>query len=190
MFQRVTLIGNLGNDPEMRYTQNGTPVCGFSLATNEKWTDQQGQRQERTTWWRISAWGQLGEVCNQYLSKGRRVYVEGTVVADPENGGPRIWTDQNGQPRASFELRAQTVKFLDGRDAAGDTGDIMAEPEPRPQRQAPAPARPQPQQSRPATPAGPPAGGGSQRRSTTSARQAPPPQDFDDDSFGPDEIPF
>ncbi|MCZ7570463.1 MAG: single-stranded DNA-binding protein [Ardenticatenaceae bacterium] len=177
MFQRVTLIGNLGSDPELRYTQSGTPVCGFSVATNEVWTDQQGQRQERTTWWRISAWGRTGEVCNQYLSKGRRVYVEGTVVAEPETGSPRIWTDQHGQPRASFELRATAVKFLDGRSEV-DSADEGAR-NATPARQA-APARP--------TIVNGPAG--SQRRSTTTARQAPPAADVDDEGFGPDEIPF
>lgn len=176
MFQRVTLIGNLGSDPDLRYAPSGTPVCSFSVATNEVWTDQNNQRQERTTWWRISAWGRMGEVCNQYLSKGRRVYVEGTVVADPETGGPRIWTDQNGQPRASFELRAQVVKFLDGRGGDVDSGEAFDE----------APARnvtPIRQQARQA----PSAGTGPQRRSTTSARQTP--VELDDD-FGPDDIPF
>lgn len=179
MFQRVTLIGNLGNDPELRYAPSGTPVCSFSVATNERWTDQQGQLQERTTWWRISAWGRMGEVCNQYLSKGRRVYVEGTVVGDPETGGPRIWTDQNGQPRASFELRATTVKFLDGRSDV-DSSDMADE---APMRSS-APAR---QPARPTVVSNP---AGSQRRSTTTARQAQQSADVDDEGFGPDEIPF
>lgn len=181
MFQRVTLIGNLGIDPELRYAPSGTPVCNFNMATNEIWTDQQGQQQKRTTWWRISAWGRIGEVCHQYLHKGSKIYVEGTMVGDPETGGPRIWTDQNGQPRASFELRATTVKFLDGRSDV-DSADAADEAPMRNQ----APAR----QQAPARPTivSSPAGG--QRRSTTTARQAPPPADAEDEGFGPDEIPF
>lgn len=118
MYQRVTIIGNLGSDPELRYTQSGTPVCSFSVATNRRWTNSDGTPGEETVWWRISAWDRLGEVCNQYLSKGRQVFIEGRIEPDRQGnnpGGPRIWTDQNGQPRASFELRALTVKFLSGR---------------------------------------------------------------------------
>ena len=112
----------------MRYTADGTPVTSFSVATSERWTDRtSGERRERTTWWRVSAWGKQAETCNEYLSKGRQVLVEGTINVDPETGGPRIWTAQDGQPRASLELNAQNVRFLGGRgestgaaDAPGD----------------------------------------------------------------------
>lgn len=125
MLHKVTVIGNLGNDPELRYTQNGTPVCNFSVAANRRWTNSDGSQGEETVWFRVSAWDKLGEVCNQYLEKGRQVYVEGRIQPDRTGdnpGGPRIWTDQNGQPRASFELRALTVKFLGDRDSADDAG--------------------------------------------------------------------
>ncbi|MDQ7030144.1 MAG: single-stranded DNA-binding protein [Ardenticatenia bacterium] len=115
MYHRIIIIGNLGTDPELRFTPQGTPVAHFNVATNREWTNQDGTKGKETIWWRISAWGRLGETCNQFLSKGRQVYIEGELVPDPQTGGPRIWYDQNGQPRASFEVRARTVKFLGTR---------------------------------------------------------------------------
>lgn len=122
MYQKVLIIGNLGRDPEMRYLPDGTPVTTMSVATNEKWNDRSGQRQERTTWWRVSVYGRMAETVNQYLTKGRRVLVEGTMVIDPQSGGPRIWTDQSGNTRASFELRAREIKFLDTREGGQGSG--------------------------------------------------------------------
>jgi single-strand DNA-binding protein len=120
MYQKIVLVGNLGRDPEMRYTPDGTPVTSFSIATNEKWTGRDGQQQDRTTWWRISAWRRLAETCNQYLSKGSQVLVEGRMNPDPETGGPRVFTRNDGTTGASYELTAFTVKFLGGRgDEAG-----------------------------------------------------------------------
>ena len=112
MYQKVIIVGNLGRDPEMRYTPSGTPVTNFSIATSRRWTDQQGETQEETTWFRISCWGKLAETTNQYLSKGRQVLVEGTLQPDAETGGPRIWTRNDGTAGASYEVRAFTVKFL------------------------------------------------------------------------------
>ncbi len=123
MYQKVVIVGNLGNDPEMRYTPSGQAVTNLSVATNRRWTDSQGNQQEETVWFRVSTWGRMAEVCNQYLSTGRQVLVEGRMRPDPETGGPRIWTDQNGQPRASFEMTAFEVKFLGGRGDSGDLGD-------------------------------------------------------------------
>jgi single-strand DNA-binding protein len=119
MFQKVIIAGNLGGDPVMRYTSDGTPVTSFSVATSERWSDRSGERKERTTWWRVTAWKKLAETCNEYLSKGRQVLVEGTLMPDPETGGPRIWTGNDGQARASFELTAQVVRFIGGRGEAG-----------------------------------------------------------------------
>jgi len=118
MYQKVVLVGNLGRDPEMRYTSDGTPVTNLSVATSERWTGQDGQQQERTTWWRVSVWGRQAEAVNQYLSKGRQVLVEGRVNPDPETGGPRVFTRSDGSAGAAYEVRAITVRFLGGRGEA------------------------------------------------------------------------
>lgn len=115
MYHKVIVVGHLGRDPEMRYTPNGTPVTNFSMATTRRWTDQQGESQEETIWFRVSCWGKLAEITNQYLSKGRLALVEGTLVPDPATGGPRLWTRSDGTVAASYELRAWTVQFLGGR---------------------------------------------------------------------------
>jgi single-strand DNA-binding protein len=115
MFQKITIVGNLGSDPEMRYTPSGVPVTRFSVATNRRWTDAEGNPGEETAWFRVSAWRRLAETCNQYLSKGRQVLVEGRLLPDQETGGPRVWTGNDGVARASYELTALTVKFLGGR---------------------------------------------------------------------------
>jgi len=125
MFHKVTIIGNLGGDPQMRYTQTGVPVTSFSVATNRRWTNQDGSQGEETVWFRVSAWRGLAETCNKYLSKGRQVYIEGRLNPDPQTGGPRIWTGNDGQPRASFEVTALDVRFLGGR---GETGGFAEEP--------------------------------------------------------------
>lgn len=112
MYQKVILVGHLGGDPEMRYTPSGTPVTNFSVATSRRWTDQQGEARQETTWFRVACWNRLAETTNQYLSKGRQVLVEGTLQPDGETGGPRIWTRSDGGAGASYEVRAFTVKFL------------------------------------------------------------------------------
>jgi len=111
---KVSAIGNLGHDPEMRYLSSGSPVCNFSIACNRKWTDADGTVHEETVWLRISAFGKLAENCNQYLAKGRQVYVEGRLRADA-NGGPRVYQKKDGSYGASYEIVAQTVQFLGGR---------------------------------------------------------------------------
>ena len=117
MFHTIIVAGYLGRDPEMRYLPSGTPVTNFSVASSRRWTNQEGQQQDETVWFRVSAFGRLGETCNQYLSKGRAVLVEGRLRPD-ENGNPRTWTGQDGAVRASFEVVAQTVRFLGRRDEA------------------------------------------------------------------------
>jgi single-strand DNA-binding protein len=117
MYHKLIFCGNLGQNPELRYTAQGTPVCNFSVASNRRWTDNEGSMQEETTWFRISAWGKLGETCNQYLEKGRLVLVEGRLTPDKETGGPRIWEDKNGTAMAGYEVTAQEVRFLPGRPA-------------------------------------------------------------------------
>lgn len=109
MYQQITLVGNLGRDPEMRYTPSGVAVTNFSVATSRSWTGQDGQRQEKTVWFRVAAWRGLAETCNQYLTKGQRVLVVGEVEE------PNTWTDQEGNTRASLEVTARTVRFLNTR---------------------------------------------------------------------------
>lgn len=130
MYHKVVIVGNLGRDPEMRYTPDGTPVTNFSVATNRRWNNPDGTQNEETIWFRVTAWRQLAEVCNQYLSKGRQVLVEGRMTPDRETGGPRVWVGQDGQPRASFEVTALTVKFLGGRAEGADASLSYQEPPP------------------------------------------------------------
>jgi single-strand DNA-binding protein len=104
---RVILVGNLGADPELRYTASGMAVAKFRLATSETYTDRQGVRQERTEWHRITAWGKLAEICGQYLSKGRLVYIEGRIRSD-------TW-EQEGVKRYSYEIVADNMRMLGGR---------------------------------------------------------------------------
>jgi len=110
MYQHTVIVGNLGRDPEMRYTPSGVPVTTFSVAVSRKWKSQDGESHEKTTWFRVKAWRKLGELCNQYLSKGRQVLVEGEIDAS-------AWMGQDGEPRATLELTAQTVRFLGSRSS-------------------------------------------------------------------------
>ena len=103
---KVILIGNLGADPELRYTASGTAVAKFRIATTEVYNDRQGNRQERTDWHRITAWGKLAEICGQYLSKGRQVYIEGRIRNDS-------W-EQDGVKRYSYEIVADNMQMLGG----------------------------------------------------------------------------
>ena len=131
MFQTIILAGNLGRDPEMRYTPSGQAVTSFSVATNRQYTNNNGETVKETIWFRISVWGKMAETCNQYLKKGSKVLVEGRLTADAATGGPRIWNGQDGQPRASFEVSASTVRFLSSRSesegGAGMSGAPAAE---------------------------------------------------------------
>lgn len=104
---KVILVGHLGADPELRYTANGTAVARFRIATTETFTDRSGARQERTEWHRIVVWGKLAEICGQYLSKGRLVYIEGRIRSD-------TW-EQEGVKRYSYEIVAENMKMLGGR---------------------------------------------------------------------------
>ena len=115
--QYINLVGFLGADPEMRYLPNGNPVCNFSMATSRRWTNREtGEKQEETVWWRIASFNQA-EACQQYLSKGRQVMVEGRVKPN-EAGNPRVWQRQDGTHAASFEVTAFNVKFLGKRTDA------------------------------------------------------------------------
>jgi len=113
MFHKVILVGNLGRDPEMRYTPSGQAVTNLNVATNRTYTDNAGNQVKQTVWFRVSVWGKQAESSAQYLRKGRQVLVEGRLNPD-DNGNPRIWNAQDGTPRASFEVTAETVRFLGG----------------------------------------------------------------------------
>jgi single-strand DNA-binding protein len=115
MYQTIIIVGNVGRDPEMRYTPSGQAVTSFSVATNRQYTNNNGETVKETIWFRVSAWGKQAETCNQYVKKGSKVLVEGRLTADPATGGPRVWTGQDGSPRASFEVSAGTVRFLSSR---------------------------------------------------------------------------
>ena len=106
MYQKLIIVGRLGRDPELRYSQDGKPVTSFSVATDRSWTDSSGQRQERTVWFRVSVWGNQAEPCAKYLAKGRSVLVEGELTE------PRVYQASNGEHRASLDVRAYSVKFL------------------------------------------------------------------------------
>lgn len=123
-FHTVIFAGNLGRDPEMRYTPSGQAVTNLSVAVNDDYTNSNGERVKRTIWVRVSTWGKQAENCNQYLKKGSKVLVEGRLIADQATGGPRVWTGQDGQPRASYEVSAVTVRFLSSR---GESGESLVE---------------------------------------------------------------
>lgn len=112
---KVILIGNLGRDPELRYTQGGQAVANFTLATSENWTDKSGEKVERTEWHRIVTWGRTAELCAQYLSKGRTAYIEGRLQT-------REWEDRDGNKRQTTEINANTVQFLGGPGGSGGGG--------------------------------------------------------------------
>ena len=108
MLNKVILLGNLGAAPEQRATQNGTTVTSFSVATTERWTGKDGQKQEQTEWHRVVTFGRLAEICGQYLTKGSKVYIEGRLQT-------RQWNDQNGNKRYTTEIVANEMKMLDSR---------------------------------------------------------------------------
>jgi len=119
-FHTIILVGNVGRDPEMRYTPNGQPVTSFSVASNRQYTGNDGQLVKETIWFRITTWGKQAEACNQYIKKGSKVLVEGRLTADPATGGPRIYDKQDGSSGASFEVTASTVRFLSSHEGGGN----------------------------------------------------------------------
>lgn len=129
---KVILIGNLGEDPELRYISSGDAVCNMSLATNESYTDSDGNEVQKTEWHDVVAWGRLGEVCNEYLDKGSQVYFEGKLQS-------RSWEDDDGNTRYSTEVKAQEMMFLDSNrngTPGGDGAMHQSDPAPEPTSQA------------------------------------------------------
>lgn len=128
MLQKIMIIGNLGRDPEMRFTEGGQPVTNMSVATNRKYTNSAGEEIQQTTWFRVTAWGKQAEACNEYLAKGRQVYVEGRLITD-DNGNPRMWSGEDGEQHTAFEVNAYAVQFLGTKP--------ISEPPPVPEGEAP-----------------------------------------------------
>lgn len=116
---KVILVGNLGADPELRYTSSGTPVASFSLATREQWTNKGGEKGEKTEWHKIVAWARLGEICGEYLHKGKQVYIEGRLQT-------RSWEDRDGNKRYTTEIVALTMQML---GPAGKEGRVESKDE-------------------------------------------------------------
>lgn len=121
MYQKYVIIGNLGADPELRYAPSGQAYVQFSLAANREWTTDAGEEQKETTWFRVVVWGKQAESCHAYLSKGRRVLVEG------ERLRVSPYLKRDGQPAASLELTARTVRFMDAKGANGSASPEAAE---------------------------------------------------------------
>ena len=122
MYQKLIIVGNLGRSPEARFMPDGRMVCNFSVAQNETWNDREtGERCQRTTWMRVSAFGRRAETAYEYLRKGHLVLVEGRLRPDPNTGGPRLWIRQDGSYGASYEMTADVVKFMTPK---GDTYDL------------------------------------------------------------------
>ena len=111
---KVILLGNLGRDPEVRFTQGGTPVANFTMATTDRWSDPSGEKKEKTEWHRIVVWGKQAEIAGEYLKKGRPVYIEGSLQT-------REWTDRDGNKRYTTEVRAFNIQFLGRADDRGST---------------------------------------------------------------------
>ncbi len=122
MFQQITLVGNLGRDPEMRYTPSGVPVASFSVATSRKFQSADGQWQEKTVWFRVTAWRKTAETVSQYLTKGSKVLIIGELEE------PRTWVDKDGNTQASLDVTAQTIRFLSPRGENSGGGDFQREP--------------------------------------------------------------
>jgi single-strand DNA-binding protein len=116
---KAIIIGNLGKDPELKYTPQGKTVCNFSVATSESWKDASGQKQEKTEWHNILCWGKTAELAGQYLKKGRSCYIEGKIQT-------RSWDDKDGQKRYKTEIEAQNITFLGGDKSSGS--DSHSEP--------------------------------------------------------------
>ena len=118
-YNKITFVGHLGNDPEMRYTPSGKPVTTFNVASNDQYINERGETVKVTTWFRCTAWGKSAEVHNQYLRKGSKVLVEGKLYPDPKTGRPEIWTRQDGTAAADYNVNVKELYFLDSKNGNG-----------------------------------------------------------------------
>jgi len=126
MYHTIIIVGNVGKDPEMRYTPSGQAVTSFSVATNRQYTTGNGEQVKETIWFRVTTWGKQAEVCNTYVKKGMKVLVEGRLTPDKATGGPRTYTKPDGSAGASFDVTAGTVRFLSSRGEVGGGDAPMA----------------------------------------------------------------
>ena len=162
---KVILIGNLGQDPELRYTGSGTAVCNMRLATSESYKDRDGNQVENTEWHTVVAWARLAEICGEYLKKGSQVYFEGQLQT-------RQWEDRDGNTRYTTEVKVREMTMLGGRDGGGGGSDMDYDQSPRPQRQSSN-------------------GGGDRSQGGGRPPQQAPAGNGDDYSFEPDDdLPF
>lgn len=129
MWHQTILIGNVGKDPEARYTPSGQAVTSFSVACNRSYAATSGEQVKETTWYRVSTWGKLAEICHQYVKKGTLVLVTGRLTPDKATGGPHVFTKSDGTASASYELTADTVRFLSKKEAETMT-DAATEEQP------------------------------------------------------------
>jgi single-strand DNA-binding protein len=134
-YHTIIIVGNLGRDPEMRYTPNGSAVTSLNVASNRVYNDANGQKVKETTWFRVSVWGKQAESANNFLKRGSMVLIEGELRPDKETGNPRTFVRQDGKPGASYEVFARTVRFIGPRAGGPDEmggeesgGGSMAEP--------------------------------------------------------------
>ncbi|MGA0557536.1 single-stranded DNA-binding protein [Larkinella sp. VNQ87] len=178
---KVILIGNVGNDPEVRYLDGGSVVARFSVATNERYTTRTGEQVDQTEWFRVEVWNDQAKTIEKYVRKGNQIYVEGRLRTE-------TYTDREGKERFSLTVRATTFQFLGGRQDGSDGGESYSEPAPRqqaaPAPRAEAPARPAPQpRSDVSAPAPAPA-----RQAAPARKPEPVPDDFN--NAGDDDLPF
>ncbi len=183
---KAIILGRLGRDPELRYTQGNTAVCNFSVATDESWKDQSGQMQSRTEWHRIVVWGRQAEIANQYLRKGRQVFIEGRIQT-------REYQDRDGNQRKSTEIVAREIHFIGGQ---GDRAPMGGPDEYGGQSQygqgpsSPAPQAPQGGYAPPAQPGYAPASDAPQQGHAPATPAPPAPTAPPADDFTDDDIPF
>jgi single-strand DNA-binding protein len=168
---KVQLTGRLGAEPEMRYTPGGTAVTTFRVASGRSWKGNDGEKREDAEWFRVVAWDKLGEICNQYLGKGDRVYIEGRLQT-------RQWQDQNGQTRYTTEVIAQDMIILESRNRQAPPADLDMDPDGAEEVTAPAPARTKAVNSP------------SQRNNSSARRSAAAPVTKSKVSFPEEDLPF
>lgn len=127
MYHTIIVVGNVGREPEMRFTPSGKPVTNFSVAVNREYTLGDGEKVKETLWFNITTWGKQAEVCKQYVNKGMKVLIEGRLTPDKATGGPRIWQKNDGTSAANFEITAGTVRFLGGGKHSDDSSGAVGE---------------------------------------------------------------